>query len=57
MKPVLVAGATLALVVFGYHAWAADELKSGPQVGQFIGGPYNPLNVTGADAGGKTCQV
>jgi hypothetical protein len=57
MKRVLVVGATLALVVAGYHAWAADDLKSGPQVGQSIGGPFNPLNVTGSAAGEKVCQV
>jgi hypothetical protein len=57
MKHVMVMGAAVALVVVSCHAWAADELKSGPQVGQSTGGPFNPLNVTGSDAGGKTCQV
>jgi hypothetical protein len=43
----LVASATLA----------GDALKSGPQVGQQVPGPFNPLNVTGSQAGKKFCQV
>jgi hypothetical protein len=36
---------------------AAESLKSGPQVGTRVPGPFNPLNVTGDNAGTKTCQV
>jgi hypothetical protein len=36
---------------------AGGALRSGPQPGQWIGGPFNPLNVTGPQAGYKTCQV
>ncbi len=45
-------------VLLGGSVLAADEpLKSGPQVGQTIPGPFNPLNVTGPSAGEKACQV
>jgi hypothetical protein len=49
-------GATLAALLLG-SAFAAEGLKSGPQVGQSIPGPFNPLNVTGGQAGTKACQV
>ena len=32
------------------------ELKSGPEVGKSVPA-FNPLNVTGSDAGEKRCQV
>jgi hypothetical protein len=34
----------------------AADLKSGPQAGERVK-PFNPLNVTGADAGEARCQV
>ena len=34
----------------------AGSVKSGPQVGEKVPGPFAPLNVTGADAGKKCCQ-
>jgi hypothetical protein len=33
----------------------AGELKSGPQAGSKVPGPFHPLNVTGEDAGKKAC--
>jgi hypothetical protein len=36
---------------------AADELKSGPQVGETIPGPFHYLNVNGAHAGNPHCLV
>jgi hypothetical protein len=49
-------GAALALaLVAGVRA--DEPLKSGPQVGQRIPGPFHPLNVTGEAANTKTCQV
>lgn len=42
--------AALALVVlamFGSSAAAQDQFKSGPQVGEFIPGSFNPFNVNG----------
>jgi hypothetical protein len=32
-----------------------ESLKSGPQVGETVPGPFHPLNVTGAFAGEKNC--
>jgi hypothetical protein len=57
MRYVIPLGASLALAVAVCPAVADDSLKSGPQKGGFIGGPFNPLNVTGANAGEKVCQV
>jgi hypothetical protein len=34
---------------------AAENIKSGPQVGKAVPGPFHPLNVTGAKAGEKFC--
>jgi hypothetical protein len=45
---------TLALALGS--AIAAD-VKSGPQVGDSIPGPFNVLNVTGPQAGKSNCQV
>jgi hypothetical protein len=36
---------------------AGDNLKSGPQAGQPLGGPFNCLNVTGKNAGKSLCLV
>jgi hypothetical protein len=47
--------AVAALVVTG--VFADDALKSGPQVGKGIPGPFHPLNVTGKKAGQKNCLV
>jgi hypothetical protein len=35
--------------------WAGENLKSGPQTGQKVPGPFEPLNVTGPSAGEKSC--
>jgi hypothetical protein len=50
-------GASLAVALLVGGALAAEGLKSGPQPGSKKILPFNPLNVTGADAGKKTCQV
>ena len=50
-------GASLAAALVMGCVLAADAPKSGPQVGDRIPGPFNPLNVTGDDAGQKRCQV
>jgi hypothetical protein len=34
---------------------SSGELKSGPQVGATVPGPFHPLNVTGKSAGQKNC--
>jgi transcriptional/translational regulatory protein YebC/TACO1 len=49
----IVALSLAALLVGG--AYAADAVKSGPQVNDDVPGPFHPLNVTGAKAGAKNC--
>ena len=46
--------ASAVVVALGGVALAA-ELKSGPQTGEQIPGPFHPLNVNGEDAGKKAC--
>ena len=57
MKHRMIAGASLALALLVGSAWAAEDLKSGPQVGDGIPKPFNPNNVTGKFAGKKQCLV
>ena len=42
------------VAVTGSFAIAA-ELKSGPQTGEKVPGPFHPLNVNGSEAGKKAC--
>src|SRR5205809_7252239 len=44
---------TLALVAG--LAVAAEAVKSGPQVGEAVPGPFHPLNINGSAAGQKNC--
>jgi hypothetical protein len=37
------------------HVCAGDAVQSGPQAGQRVPGAFEPLNVTGPDAGKKSC--
>jgi hypothetical protein len=53
----LTPGAALAVVLLLGGTAAAEELKSGPQVGQTIPGAFSVLNVTGESAGEKACLV
>jgi hypothetical protein len=46
----------LGLVLLAGTASAADPVKSGPQPGEKVPGPFRPLCVTGPDAGEKVCQ-
>jgi hypothetical protein len=48
----VVALAALALWV---GSALAEELKSGPQVGKKVPGPFHPLNINGSAAGKKNC--
>jgi hypothetical protein len=57
MKPRHILGPALAVALLAGGALAADDLKSGPQPGQRLAGPFHPLNVTGPGAGQKVCQV
>ena len=34
---------------------AGEAVKSGPQVGENVPGPFHPLNINGAAAGQKNC--
>src|ERR1051326_73022 len=51
--------AAIALVASGLMLTSVyaggGTVKSGPQVGQDVPGPFHPLNVTGKDAGKKAC--
>jgi hypothetical protein len=55
MRPIV--GLSLGLALLAGSAFAAEELKSGPQVNERLAGPFHPLNVTGPGAGQKVCQV
>ncbi|MBX9584367.1 MAG: hypothetical protein K2X87_29050 [Gemmataceae bacterium] len=46
--------AVAAVVALGGAVLAA-ELKSGPQAGQKVPGPFHPLNINGEAAGKKNC--
>lgn len=52
MTRLLIAG----LMAFALAATgSAAELKSGPQPGEKVPGPFVPLNINGSDAGEKSC--
>jgi hypothetical protein len=55
MNRFIAVGATVALLVGG--VLAADELKSGPQIGATNITPFNPLQCNGPDDGKKVCLV
>ena len=44
-----------ALVVVAGGFAVAAEIKSGPQAGEKLAGPFHPLNVNGDSAGKKAC--
>src|SRR6516165_8954852 len=47
--------AFLGLALVAGLAIAGDSVKSGPQVGQKVPGPFHPMNITGESAGEKAC--
>lgn len=47
--------AAVAFVVFASSVFAAEPIKSGPQVGNAVPGPFHPLNINGDAAGKKNC--
>jgi len=57
MKNRIVVGTSLACALLVSSVLAAETLRSGPQTGEKVPGPFSPLNVTGEDAGQKRCQV
>jgi hypothetical protein len=50
-------GGALVIVLLSGSTFAADDLKSGPQVGSKRIPPFNPLHCNGNGAGGKACLV
>jgi hypothetical protein len=48
-----IAGLAAVALVAGFAV--AAELKSGPQPGEKVPGPFAPLNINGEDAGKKQC--
>jgi hypothetical protein len=57
MKRPIALGASLAIMLLTSSLVAGEGLKSGPQPGDMVPGPFNPLNVTGDNAGNKFCQI
>ena len=57
MKRPIALGASLAIVLLSSSLMAGEGLKSGPQAGDSIPGPFHPMNVTGDNAGSKFCLV
>ena len=53
MKTYLAVG--LSLTLLAGAVVAAGTIKSGPQVGEELAGPFHPLNINGAKAGEKNC--
>jgi hypothetical protein len=45
----------VALLAIVSGAVVAADLKSGPQAGEKVPGPFHPLNINGEDAGRKEC--
>jgi hypothetical protein len=51
---ILFAACAVAVIAVA-GSFAAENIKSGPQVGQTVPGPFHPLNINGAAAGQKNC--
>jgi hypothetical protein len=49
------ARACLVVAMVTASSFGAQPVKSGPQVGQRVPGAFEPLNITGRDAGKKSC--
>ncbi len=57
MRNRVTASGSLAAALLLGSALAAPPLKSGPQPGDNVPGPFHVLNVNGPSAGEKNCQV
>ncbi len=55
MKKSLLPLLALVMACVLVHSTFAGDLKSGPQVGQAVPGPFHPLNCNGEGAGQKVC--
>jgi hypothetical protein len=53
----LAVGASLAVTLLVSGVMAGDAIKSGPQLGDKVIVPFNPLHVNGDTAGQKVCLV
>lgn len=56
MRQRIVVGVSMAALLVS-SVLAADALKSGPQAGDDIPGPFHGLNINGKQAGKTNCQV
>jgi hypothetical protein len=57
MKQSMVVGVFSAALLAVAGVTAGDALKSGPQAGQGLGGPFDVRNSTGKNAGKTNCLV
>jgi hypothetical protein len=57
MKKVIALGLFTVTMVAISGLIAGESLKSGPQVGKQLPGPFHPLNATGGQEGKKHCLV
>jgi hypothetical protein len=57
MTKIRIAGSLVAAALVLGVAWAGETVKSGPQVGEKIPGPFQPLHCNGENAGEKVCLV
>jgi hypothetical protein len=57
MKSRFAVGAFAVMALAAAGVMAGDALKSGPQEGKNIPGPFHPTNITGPMAGKKHCLV
>lgn len=57
MRNRIAVGASLSALLLVSSVLADGALKSGPQAGESIPGPFNVLNCNGPKAGAKNCQV
>ena len=55
LNRVVTLGLAVALSTAVAFAAEKDAVKSGPQVGEELAGPFHPLNVNGSKAGEKSC--
>jgi hypothetical protein len=57
MNSRIAVGASLALVLLIGGAMTAETLKSGPQVGERVATPFNPLHANGPNVDQRVCLV
>jgi len=55
MKKRIAVGTFVALCLVAGTVLAAEALKSGPQVGKDVPGPFHPVNINGEKAGERFC--